>query len=34
LDEDIYDKDETGHYHPACLPLDKHEADCYCELHE
>jgi hypothetical protein len=34
LDEDIYDKDETGHYHPACLPLDKHEADCECEMHE
>jgi hypothetical protein len=23
LDNDIYDKDETGKYHPECLPLSK-----------
>jgi hypothetical protein len=38
LDEDITDKEEWGHYHPTCLPLDRHyidpdEGDCYCGLH-
>lgn len=21
------------HFHTACLPLDKHATDCYCDLH-
>ena len=38
LDEDITDKTEEGHYHPACLPLDEHYVDaeddrCYCTEH-
>jgi hypothetical protein len=27
LDEDVTDKDENGHYHPRCLPLDQHYVD-------
>ena len=39
LDADITDKEEIGHYHPECLPLDQHYIDpddqkCWCPLHE
>lgn len=39
IDCDITDKQEWGHYHAECLPLDQHYIDpedksCYCDLHE
>lgn len=39
LDADITNKDEDGHYHPACLPMEEHYIDpdderCGCGLHE
>ena len=39
LDEDVWSKDQNGHYHPECLPLEQHyidpeEPNCGCGLHE
>ena len=34
IDCEIVDKDDTGDFHAKCLPLDRHQDDCDCELHD